>query len=131
MSKTFDKQLEVKTLGAVSSETSPPVEQPGVAVPVLMAGNFKLMIHVTEIEHGSPPEPIMVGIESDSTPDFDDQPVFISAIPIPGPGVFEIALSQRMFEQVDPDAAAVRVSTTFDSGLVQSITYGAFLAPQA
>ena len=123
----FDKQLELRNVGdgaetATASET-------GVAFPILMAGDFKAIVYVSDVTlGGSPANTYVLSVETDSVPGFSDSPVEVGRVSVTGKGVYEIPLSGAAVEQRDPDAAAIRVKATL-SGSTKSITYGAYLAP--
>jgi hypothetical protein len=123
----FDKQLELRNV-ADGAETATASET-GVTFPVLMAGDFKAIIYVSDVTiGGSPVNSYLLTVETDSVQAFSNAPVEVGRVTVTGKGVYEIPLSGAAVEQRDPDAAAIRVKATLAGG-TKSITYGAYLAP--
>lgn len=123
----FDKQLELRNIADGAEVTS--IAEAGKAFPVRMAGDFKAVIYVSDLEaDGSPANEYEIVIQTDSTAAFNDAPVTVGSVQIFAPGVYEVPLSGTAVEQRDPDAVAIRVATVVDGG-DPSITYGAYIAP--
>jgi hypothetical protein len=123
----FDKQLELRNIAAGAKTAT--ASETGVAFPVLMAGDFKAIVYVSDVTlGGSPANTYLLTVETDSVAAFNDSPVEVGRVTVTGKGVYEIPLSGAAVEQRDPNAAAIRVTATL-AGSSKSITYGAYLAP--
>ena len=123
----FDKQLELRNIAAGAKTAT--ASETGVAFPVLMAGDFKAIIYVSDVTlGGSPANTYLLTVETDSVAAFNDSPVEVGRVAVTGKGVYEISLSGAAVEQRDPNAAAIRVTATL-AGSSKSITCGAYLAP--
>lgn len=123
---TFDKQLELRNV-ADGAETATAAET-GLALPVRQAGNFKAVFDVTALDTASGNETYVVSVETDSVAAFTDSPVKIGEVAMAATGAYELPLSSRQIETLDPNAAAIRCKATL-GGTTPSITYGAFLVP--
>jgi hypothetical protein len=123
---TFDKLLELRNVGD-GAETATAAES-GLSLPVRMAGDVRAVFHVTALDTTSGNETYALSVETDSLAAFTDSPVKVGELPVTATGIYELPLSGRQIETLDPNAAAIRCKATL-GGTTPSITYGAFLVP--
>ena len=126
MSFTFDAALELRDQ-TDAAETATQAE-PGIALDVLKAGNFKAVFIVTALDLASTNETYALSIETDSLAAFSDSPVQVGSVAVTAVGTYELLFSQAGLARLDPDAAAIRCKATL-GGTTPSIAYGCFLAP--
>jgi hypothetical protein len=125
--RPYDAALVLRgpSAGAVTSTTA----ETGIALEVLKAGPFKAVFTVTAADDTTGDETYALSIETDADTDFGS-PTEIISLPVTEPGVYEWPLSSELIGQFDTSAAAIRVKATL-GGTTPSITYGAYLSPQA
>lgn len=110
--------------GAETSSTS----ETGIALDVLKAGTFHVVVDVKAIDTADGTETYAVSVSTDSEVAFGDDPVLIDMITIEATGRYVMTFDSDLVAKLDPDAAAIRVGCTV-GGDSPSITYGAFIAP--
>lgn len=112
--------------GAETTSTN----EPGVALDVLKAGTFHVVVDVKAIDTADGTETYGISISTDSVVGFTDSPVLIELLTVTATGRYVMTIDSDLIAKLDPDAAAIRVGCVLD-GDSPSITYGAFIAPVA
>ena len=127
----FDSALQLRDIGDGAEVADAP--EVGIALDLLVAGNFKVHFRVSAADYGDADEVYLINIETDSELAFGDAPVIVGTLDVltPGVGAYEIALSQEMIAKLDPDATHIRASLDVGASTTPSITYGAWIAPAA
>ena len=127
----FDSALQLRDIGDGAEIAD--ADEVGVALDLLVAGDFKVHFRVSAADYGDADEVYLINIETDSELAFGDAPVIVGTLNVlePVTGKYEIALSQEMIKVLDPDATHIRCSLDVGASTTPSITYGAWIAPNA
>jgi hypothetical protein len=123
---TLDVELQLRDI-ADGAETST-VDETGVALDVLQAGDFKVIFEVSALDTADADETYTLVVDTDSEAGFGDTPVQVGSVTVTAVGTFEVPLSAEFVEHLDADAAAIRVGAVI-GGTTPSITYGAYVVP--
>lgn len=123
---TVDEALVLRD--AADGATTTSTNETGIALDVIRAGTFHVVVDVKDIDTSDGTETYGLVISTDSTSDFSDDPVLIEAVDVTETGRYVMTIDQDLVAKLDPDAAAIRIGCVLD-GDTPSINYGAFIAP--
>lgn len=121
----YDAELVLRDI-ADGAETATAAET-GIALDVLKAGDFKVVLDVTALDATTGNETYVLSVETDANTSFGSA-VQVGAVTVTATGRYEVPLSQWQLAKLDSGAAAIRVNATL-GGTTPSIAYGAFIVP--